>query len=162
MNKSFSNIASVVVATVLIAFGATAVTAYALTPLEIVKHREGEMKKLGGHMKAIGGFLKKGEGTAADVARRAGEIGAIARKMPSMFPDGTEMNGAADSKYKSKPELWLDWENFEKAAALLESKSKALAVAAGGGDRAAIGEAFNEMGKKGCGGCHELFRMKVN
>ena len=52
--------------------------ANAQTPLEIVKNREGEMKKLGGYMKAIVGFLKAGEGTTEDVARRAGEIGKIA------------------------------------------------------------------------------------
>lgn len=162
MNKPFSNFASMIAAAALIAIGAAAVTAYALTPLEIVKNREGEMKKLGGHMKAILGFVKKGEGTAEDVARRAGEIGKFAAKIPSMFPDGTEMNGAADSKYKAKPEIWLDWENFEKAAANLESRSKALAAAAGGGDKAAIAEAFTSLGKKGCGGCHKSFRMKVD
>ncbi len=113
-------------------------------------------------MKAVSGFIKNGEGSAEDVARRAGEIGKIAAKIPSMFPDGTEMNGAADSKFKAMPEIWLDWENFEKAAALMLSKSKALAAAAGGGDKAAIAEAFTSLGKEGCSGCHKKFRMKVN
>jgi cytochrome c556 len=162
MNKPFSISASIAAVVALVAIGVTAVTANAQTSLEIVKHREGEMKKLGGHMKAITGFFKKDVGTAGDVARRAGEIGEIAAKIPSMFPEGTEMNGAADSKYKARPELWLDWENFEKAAARLESKSKALAAAASGGDKAAIAEAFTDLGKKGCGGCHETFRMKIN
>lgn len=162
MNKPFSKFASIIAAAALIATGVTAVTVYAQTPLEIVKNREGEMKKLGGHMKAISGFLKNGEGSAEDVARRAGEIGKFAAKIPSMFPDGTEMNGAADSKYKAMPEIWLDWENFEKASAFLQSTSKALAAAAGGGDKAAIAEAFTRLGKEGCGGCHKKFRMKVN
>ena len=162
MNKTFSKLATLAAVAVLVTIAATAVAAYAGTPEEIVKNREGEMKKLGGHMKAITGFLKNGEGTAGDVARRAGEIGRIAAKIPSMFPEGTEMNGAADSKYRARPEIWLDWENFEKAAAALESESKALAVAASGGDKAAIAEAFTGLGKKGCGGCHETFRLKIN
>ncbi len=162
MNKPFSKFTPIAAVAALVAIGVTVVTAYAQTPLEIVVHREGEMKKLGGHMKGIAGFLKNDEGTAGDVARRAGEIGKIAAKIPSMFPDGTEMNGAADSKYKARPELWLDQENFEKAAALLESESKALAAAANGGDKVAIADAFTAMGKKGCGGCHKDFRMKVN
>lgn len=48
MNKPFSKFASIIATAALIATGVAAVTAVAQTPLEIVKNREGEMKKLGG------------------------------------------------------------------------------------------------------------------
>jgi cytochrome c556 len=142
--------------------GALALPVLAETPVEIVMKREKAMKEMGGHMKAISGFIKNGEGTAEDVARRAGEIGAIAAKIPSMFPEGTEMNGAADSEHKAKPEIWLDWENFEKSAAKLVAESKALAAAANSGDRTLVEAAFKSVGKNGCTECHKAYRMKVN
>lgn len=161
MNKRFSTVGICFgIALALAAGGLTA--ARAESPQEIVLKREKAMKELGGHMGAIKTFLQDGTGSAEDVARRAGEIGAIAAKMPAMFPEGTEMNGAADSKYKARPEIWLDTEGFEKAARRLESESKALATAAGGGDKAAVAAAFQSLGKNGCSECHKSYRLKLN
>lgn len=144
------------------ALGAGLAPSRADTPAETVMKREEVMKQLGGHMKAIKAFVTEGAGSAEDVARRAGEIGAVAAKIPSLFPEGTEMNGAADSKYQARPEIWLDWEKFEKSAATLGSESKALAAAANGGDKAAVTAAFQSLGKNGCSNCHESFRQKLN
>ncbi len=162
MKKRFSTFESFFVLALIAGIGGLSVSALAVTPTEIVIKREKTMKQMGRHMGAIKAFALEGKGTAADIARRAGEIGAIAAKIPGMFPDGTEMNGAEDSKYRAKPEIWLDWENFKKSAAKLESESKALAAAAGTGDRQAVAAAFKSLGKNGCSGCHKEFRMKVN
>ncbi len=162
MNRTFSFPRYLLVAASVAVAGALALPVLAETPSEIVLKREKAMKEMGGHMKAISGFIKQGEGTAEDVARRAGEIGEIAAKIPSLFTEGTEMNGAADSKFKAKPEIWLDWENFEKSAAKLGTESKALAAAANGGDKEMITAAFKSLGKDACGGCHKAYRMKVN
>ena len=147
-----------VAAVVAMAFAAGS---YAESPMDIVLKREEAMKQLGGHMKAIKAFATEGQGSAADVAKRAAEISDIAGKIPAMFPAGTDMNGAADSKYLAKAEIWKDWAGFEKASTVLGVESKKLAAVAGGGDQAAIAAAFEQMGKEGCGGCHKTFRQKL-
>lgn len=141
--------------------GMLALPGLAGTPAETVKLRQETMKQLGGHMKAIKNFAMQGDGSAEDVARRAVEIGKIAARIPSLFPEGTGMDEVLDPKNGAKPEIWLDWENFEKAAAKLEAQSKALAAAADGGDQAVIKEAFQNLGKNGCGACHKPYRIKL-
>lgn len=162
MKKRFSIAGTCFGLALIVAFGGPPTGALAQSAVEIVIKREKVMKQLGGHMGAIKDFAANGKGSADDVARRAREIGAIAAKIPGMFPEDTEMNGAEDSKYKARPEIWLDWENFEKAAAVLGKQSIALEAAAGGGDRQVITAAFQNLGKIGCSGCHKSFRMKVN
>ncbi len=141
--------------------GMLALPVLAGTPAEAVKLRQETMKELGGHMKAIKNFAMQGNGSAEDVLRRAGEIGKIAARIPSLFPEGTGMDEVLDPKNGAKPEIWLDWANFEKAAAKLEAESKALVAAADGGDQAAIREAFQNLGKNGCGACHKPYRIKL-
>ena len=141
--------------------GASALPGLAATPAETVKLRQETMKQLGGHMKAIKGFAMEGQGSAEDVVKRAGEIGEIAARIPTLFPEGTGMDEVKDPKNGAKPEIWLDWDNFLKAVASLEAQSKALAAAGGGGDQAAIKAAFQNLGKNGCGNCHKPYRIKL-
>ena len=62
----------------------------------------------------------------------------------------------------AKPEIWLDWEGFEKAAKTLEAEAVKLMEVAADGDKAAIAAQLGAMGKNGCGGCHRQFRAKLN
>lgn len=142
--------------------GALAIPVLAATPAETVKLRQETMKQLGGHMKAIKTFATEGQGSAEDVAKRAGEIGEIAARIPTLFPEGTGMDEVKDPKSGAKPEIWLEWDKFTAAAKGLEAESKALATAAEGGDRAAITAAFQSMGKNGCGSCHKPYRVKLD
>lgn len=144
------------------AAGALVLPVLAATPAETVKLRQDTMKQLGGHMKAIKAFATRGDGSAEDVAKRAGEIGEIAAKIPTLFPEGTGMDEVKDPKNGAKPEIWLDWDNFQKAASALGNESKALAMAAEGGDRAVITAAFQSMGQNACGSCHKLYRVKLD
>lgn len=141
--------------------GALVLPVLAATPAETVKLRQETMKKMGGHMKAIKEFAAAGAGSAEDVAKRAGEIGEIAAKIPTLFPEGTGMDEIKDPKTGAKPEIWLDWDNFQKAANNLGTESKTLAMAAEGGDQTAILAAFQSVGEKGCGGCHKQYRVKL-
>ena len=133
----------------------------AATPGETVKKRQETMKQLGGHMKAIKTFVETGEGSAADVATRAAAINDIAGKIPSLFPEGTGMNEVKNPENGAKPEIWLEWDKFTAAAKGLGERSDALKAVAAGGDRTAIGAAFGEMGKNGCGSCHKPYRVKL-
>lgn len=149
------------IASVVAVAGMLALPVLAATPAETVKLRQETMKQLGGHMKAIKNFAMQGDGSAEDVAMRAGEIGKIAARIPSLFPEGTGMDEVKDPKNGAKPEIWLDWDNFLKGATSLEAQSKALAAAADGGDQAAIRAAFQSLGKNGCGNCHKPYRIKL-
>lgn len=129
---------------------------------DIVKKRQETMKQLGGHTKAIKAFVVEGKGSAADIGRRADEIMAIAKKIPTLFPEGTGLDEVRDPETGAKPEIWLDWDGFAKAAGTLGGKADALkTVAMANGDREAVGKAFGDMGKNGCGGCHKTFRKKL-
>ena len=118
MNIRFAFSRKVLAASLAVAaVGALALPALSATPAETVKLRQETMKQLGGHMKAIKGFAMEGQGSAEDVAKRAGEIGEIAERIPSLFPEGTGMDEVLDPKNGAKPEIWLDWDNFLKSAA---------------------------------------------
>lgn len=126
---------------------------------DTIKERRALMKNNGGHVKGIVGYLKKGMGTAADVAGHADAIAANAAKIVALFPTGT---GAGDNvgKTRAKPAIWTDRAKFEAAATNLKTLATNLASAARGGDKKAIGMAMGAMGKQGCGGCHRAFRAK--
>lgn len=146
---------------VVVAVGTGLAPSGAATPGETVKKRQETMKQLGGHMKAIKTFLENGEGSAADVAKRADEINQISAKIPELFPAGTSMDQVMDPKTGAKPAIWLEWEKFTAAAKTLGARSASLETAASGGDKGAIAAAFQEMGKNGCGGCHKPYRQKL-
>src|SRR3546814_8587104 len=64
----------------------------------------------------------------------------------------------AVGKNRGKPEIWLDWEGFVEHAEMLEQKAVALAAAFETDDSSGIQAAFGDMGKNGCGSCHDDFR----
>ena len=124
-----------------------------------IKDRKAFMKKeILGPFKVIKAFVKKGKGTAADVAASASALSAAAGKITAGYPKGTH-RGAYDEKMtRALPKIWEDWKGFEAAAASLAAESAKLAQVAAGGDTAEIAAQFGATGKKGCGGCHKPFR----
>src|SRR3546814_19711353 len=64
----------------------------------------------------------------------------------------------AVGKNRGKPDIWSNWDDFTEKAKSLEDKSAALASAFQSGDSGAIQTALGDMGKNGCGGCHDDFR----
>lgn len=162
MNKGFSFGTVAAAALVLGAVGFATVPAFSASGSDIVKKRQETMKQLGGHMKAIKAFVEGGEGSAADIARRAGEINEISMKIADLFPQGTSLNDISDPETGAKPEIWQDFAKFKTAAGNLGKLSESLQqVASNGASREDIGAAFGEMGKEGCGGCHKPFRKKL-
>ena len=162
MKKRFSRGFSIFPAILVAVLGFGTVSAFAGSAADTIKKRQETMKQLGGHAKAIKAFLETGQGSAADVGRRAGEINAIAKKIPTLFPEGTGLDEISDPKTGAKPEIWLDRDGFAKAAKNLAGKANALKTASlQNGQREAIAQAFGDMGKNGCGGCHKTFRLKL-
>lgn len=162
MKKRFSFGGLAAVALVVGAVGIVAAPAFSAGSADIVKKRQETMKEMGGHMKAIKAFVETGEGSAADIARRAAEINEISMKIPDLFPQGTSLNDVSDPETGAKPDIWKDFAKFKAAAGNLGELSHELEhVASDSASRQDIGAAFGKMGKEGCGGCHEPFRKKL-
>ncbi len=124
-----------------------------------VKERQETMKGIGGNMKVLSDFFKESKGTAAEAQTAAAKIGELAKTIPAVFEtEATLAEMDAVGKNRAKPEIWLNWDGFVEDAKTLEEKSAALVAAFQSGDAAAIQAAFGDMGKNGCGGCHEDFR----
>ncbi|MGD1876881.1 MAG: c-type cytochrome [Kiloniellaceae bacterium] len=124
-----------------------------------VKERQELMKSIGGNTKTIADFLKESKGTAAEAGAAAAKISELAKSIPAAFEvDASLSEMDAVGKNRAKPEIWLMWDEFTAHAKTLEEKSAALAGAFQSGDSGAIQAAFGDMGKNGCGGCHEDFR----
>jgi cytochrome c556 len=127
----------------------------------VIAQRRALMKEMGKQAVIINDFLEKGTGDAAAVKAAADTIHADSKKIPDLFPQGTSLDDNT-GETGAKPEIWAHFDNFKLAAAKLGDLSAATSAAAASGDKAAIGEAFANMGKNGCGGCHQDFRQKLN
>jgi cytochrome c556 len=125
----------------------------------VLKDRETLMK---GQAKDLGSVkaYTDGKGDLAQAETGAANLTQSTKKIPDVFPPGT---GATDSegKYATKPVIWSDWNKFLDVQKTATAKADALLVAVKSGDKAAIQTAFGDLGKNGCGACHETFREKL-
>lgn len=126
----------------------------------VFKERSDYMKGLGQSMKQFSNYVKRGRGEPLELAAMAGDISTSASEIPALFPEDTGMEQNADSE--AKPIIWQEWEEFVEAANALGNYAAAAEKAFESGDDGAIADAFKNLGRKGCGGCHERFRQKKN
>ncbi len=114
-----------------------------------VRDRHELMEAVGKNAKAIGDALKAGE--TAKVSAPATAIAAAAKKVPALFPAGSE-----HPKSRAKKEIWQEPEEFAALTKKLEDTANALAqTASQGGD---VGTASKEL-FAACKACHEKFRI---
>ena len=124
----------------------------------VIDNRQSVMKAQGKDMTAIKAYiddkadLTSAQGAGADLMVQVGKI-------PDLFPKGTGMNEFPGKSY-AKPVVWTEWDKFAAQAKTAADKAAALDKALKGGDKAAITAAFGDMGKNGCGACHEPYREK--
>jgi cytochrome c556 len=123
-----------------------------------VDNRQSVMKAQGKAMSAIKAYLDDKADLASAQAAGADLVTQV-DKIPSIFPKGSGMD-AFPGKSFAKPVVWSEWDKFSDQAKTAAEKAAALNAALKGGDKAAITAAFGDMGKIGCGGCHETFREK--
>jgi cytochrome c556 len=125
----------------------------------VLKNREALMK---GQAKDLGSVKSYTEGKADIGQAEAGaaNLTQSTKKIPEVFPQGT---GGADSegKFAAKPAIWTDWNKFLDLQKTAENKADALLAAVKSGNKAAVETAFADLGKNGCGACHESFREKL-
>jgi len=126
----------------------------------VIKNREALMK---GQGKDLGSVKAYTEGKADLAQAEAGAAGLAQsmKKIPDVFPPGSG-GTSTDGKYATKPVIWTDWSKFLDAQKTASNKADALLVAVKSGDKTKIEAAFGDLGKNGCGGCHETFREKLN
>jgi cytochrome c556 len=77
-----------------------------------------------------------------------------------VFPPGSGAT-SADGKYATKPVIWTDWNKFLETQKTAAGKADILLAAVKSGEKATIQVAFGDLGKNGCGACHETFREKL-
>ena len=125
----------------------------------VLKNRETLMK---GQAKDLGNVKAYIDGKAdlAQAEAGAANLTQLTRKIPEVFPPGT---GGTDSegKFATKPVIWSDWDKFLDVQKVAAGKADALLAAAKSGNKAAVEAAFGDLGKNGCGACHETFREKL-
>jgi cytochrome c556 len=122
----------------------------------VLKDREAFMKGQGKDIGSVKAYID-GKEDLAQAEAGAANLTQSTKKIPDMFPPGT---GGTDTegKYTTKPAIWSDWNKFLEAQKIAAAKADALLVAVKSGDKAAIQMAFGDLGKNGCGACHETFR----
>ena len=141
--------------------GGLALQVVAQDPAAALKKRQDFMKDFGGYMKAVNEYVEKGVGTPADVKAKAAEIKEESEEIPGLFPAGTSMDDGV-GKTAAKKDIWDKPADFKAAAENVGKLAAKLEEAAAGGDKQQIADAFADLGKNGCGGCHQTFRAKLN
>jgi cytochrome c556 len=131
--------------------------AVAQDKMAAVEQRKALMKLNGASAGKIAAFLQKGEGTTADVATAAGTIADDAKKLPSLWPDGTS-TADMPGQTRAKPELFQNKQKAVQYLTILGEKAAALQTAAKAGNKEAIQAAFGAMNREACGACHNDFR----
>jgi cytochrome c556 len=123
-----------------------------------VEARQGVMKAQGKDMGAIKAYID-GKGDLAAAQAGGADLVTQIAKVPSAFPKGTSMADLPGKSY-AKPAIWTEMDKFNATAKTAGDKAAALNAALKGGDMNAITTAFGDMGKNGCGACHEPYREK--
>jgi len=124
----------------------------------VLDSRSATMKAQGKDMGAIKAFTEdKGDLAAAQAA--GADLVIQVGKIPDLFPKNTGITAFPGKSY-ARDAIWTDWDKFLADAKTASAKADALNTALKGGDKAAITAAFGDMGKNGCGACHEPFREK--
>jgi len=127
---------------------------------DTIAKRQQMMKDTGASMKAISEFVESGTGTAEDVGKRAGAMKEFSGGIADLFPAGTSIDDDV-AKTAAKKDIWDSFEEFKAGATKMGELAAGLQEAAGTGDQQKIADAFNMLGKEGCGGCHSKFRLKT-
>jgi len=133
--------------------------ALAADKTQVIKDRQSLMKEQGGDLGAIKAYLDD-KGDLAKATAAATNLTETMKKLPDVFPPGTE-GPNPEGKFAPKADVWSDWKGFLASRDTAAAKADTLLAAVKGGDKAKIQEAFADMGKNGCGGCHGKFREEI-
>jgi cytochrome c556 len=136
-----------------------AAAALAMDGGDVIKDRAAVMKQQAKDLGAVKAYFT-GKAEQATAAAAADELTRTTRKIPELFPPGSDAV-SPDGKFAPKREIWSQWDRFLAAQKNAAAKADALLVAVKNGGMDEIRAAFADLGKNGCGGCHEHFRAKL-
>jgi cytochrome c556 len=123
---------------------------------EIITARQAGYKRTGENVQEI----KKAVDAGSDLtplAARAQEIADWARRIPTMFPPGSDTG----AKTAALPAIWTDKANFDTAAAALATQADKLVQVMKANDKAAVAAQFGAT-TAACGACHRNFRQRTS
>lgn len=122
---------------------------------DIIKYRQSYMKALGGHMGSAAQIVRGKVDPAGHLVRHAEAIAALSEDITVLFPKGSDF-GETDAK----PEVWEDWDGFQKAAGKeKQASAEFLGAVERSADAKSVGEAFKAL-SDACKGCHEKYRAE--
>jgi|GEM_PF-284101 cytochrome c556 len=126
---------------------------------QVLTERQALMKRQARDLGAVKGYLD-GKLDQAKAVAAAVDLTRTMRMIPAVFPPGTAGPGP-DGKFAAKPAIWADWQDFLAHRNAAAAKVDTLVAAVKSGERARIKTAFVDLGKNGCGACHDKFREKL-
>src|SRR5207244_9981385 len=130
-------------------------------PEVLVKQRQAAMTLQGKYFGPMAGMAQgKVPYNGAIVARNAGYLEALSKMPWDGFAESTR--DLKDVKTAALPAIWSEPAKFKEAQEKFQSAVGALVAATKTGNEASIKAAIAEVGKGGCGNCHQNFREKQN
>ena len=148
--KKTSFAAALVAGAMALAAGA----AMAQSAADVIATRQAGLKGIA----AATGDIKKALDAGSDltaVAAKGQEIVDFARKMPTLFPAGTDNTGAV--KTRALPAIWQNKKDFEDIAGTLAGEADKLVAALKANNKTAATAAFAATTGQ-CGACHRPYR----
>lgn len=128
-------------------------------PENVVKYRKALMRAQGAYLGAISGVARGEVGYLDHVAGHARALQELARLIPQLFPEGT---GPDSVDTDALPSIWENQTDFEAKADQLEAEAGKLVKVAATGDSVAIAKQMANLGRNGCGACHNDYRKRQN
>lgn len=136
----------------IIAFGAAMPATADTTPEDAKDYRAAIMTTFRGHIGAASMVVRGLVDNNGQLLAHAEGLANSANELENLWPEGSNVGES-----ESLPVIWEDPEKFAEAIDALVTATTAFEEAAAGGDPAAIGAAFRQVGMS-CRGCHDNFR----
>jgi cytochrome c556 len=123
------------------------------TPEDAKDYRTAVMTSLRGHVGAASMHVRGLVDDNGFLEKHAEGLANGASELKYLFPAGSNVGES-----EALPVIWEEPEEFAEAIETAEQATAAFRDAVAGGDRAAIGAAFRDVGAA-CRGCHDRFRV---
>jgi cytochrome c556 len=125
-------------------------------PEDAKSYRTSVMTSLRGHIGAASMHVRELVDDNGFLRAHAEGLANGARELKHVFPAGSDVDDS-----EALPVIWEQPEEFQKAIDNAEKATAAFSEAVAGGDKAAIGAAFRDVGAA-CRGCHDRFRLDTD
>lgn len=122
--------------------------------LQVMHERHEGMEAIGDANKALHRAL--GSSDIPTIRANAARIAQLSQQASTWFPAGT---GPDVAKTRAKPDIWQSADDFASKLRAFQTAARALQLAAGGNNVAAMNARFAELGGA-CKACHDKYRAE--